>query len=302
MQTAVRKELPTASGWRAKHQWRNCLVEEAGANQFHGEMKARADCCAAKRRLQRYRGRPSFESNLVEFRIKRKKLRIKIIESKSRCFQELCDAADAEPFGGAYRLVMGKLIKQPMPTCATTLESIVRHLFPQQPLLSAILHLPATADDVVQATASEKPQNPSIRIGSTSIVTKPAIKHLGLMIDHRLKFKDHLQYTSIKASHATNAISRMLVNTRGPSHECAIGQPGPQGSAQAMRFKSVLCFSHSLRSGSTCRSWNDPTGSLSAGTIQRHSRQQSTTGKHNFAVASKIPQLRQWKLDTTPYM
>ncbi|KAM8702460.1 hypothetical protein ACLKA7_001791 [Drosophila subpalustris] len=117
--------------------------------------KARAECCAAKRRLQRSRGRASFENNLSDLRSKRKILRNLIIESKSRCFQELCDAADADPFGAAYRMVMGKLDKQPMPTCATTLEAIVRHLFPQQPPLNAVVHLPNTAEAIALTTVSE---------------------------------------------------------------------------------------------------------------------------------------------------
>ncbi|KAM8702461.1 hypothetical protein ACLKA7_001792 [Drosophila subpalustris] len=261
---------------------------------WNGEIsKARAECCAAKRRLQRPRGRSSFESNLMEFRTKRKILRNAITDSKKRCFQELCVAADAEPFGATYKMVMGKLNKQPMPTCEKTLDTIVRHLFPQQPPLCALVHLPGTTNSVVQTTASEvldiaanikpgkapgpdgipnsvlktiiaahpnvfadmfnscsaavddiivwltnhglclaeqkteavlissrkKPQNPAIRIGATTIVTKPAIKYLGLMIDHRLKFKDHLQFASIKAAHATNAISRIMANTRGPRQQ-----------------------------------------------------------------------------------
>ncbi|KAL7732701.1 hypothetical protein ACLKA6_005853 [Drosophila palustris] len=137
-------KLYSGGSWRKPVPWWNDEIA-----------KARSDCCAAKRKLQRSRGRPSFESNLVEFRIKRRKLRSKIIESKTRCFQELCDAADAEPFGSAYRMVMGKLHKQPMPTCAVQLEAIVSHLFPQQPPLSCLVHLPDAADDVVQATASE---------------------------------------------------------------------------------------------------------------------------------------------------
>ncbi|KAM8701847.1 hypothetical protein ACLKA7_004892 [Drosophila subpalustris] len=123
---------------------------------WNGEIsKARAECCAAKRRLQRSRGRSSFESNLMEFRTKRKILRNAITDSKKRCFQELCAAADAEPFGAAYKMVMGKLNKQPMPTCEKTLDTIVRHLFPQQPPLCALVHLPGITNAVAETTASE---------------------------------------------------------------------------------------------------------------------------------------------------
>jgi len=117
--------------------------------------KARADCCTAKRRLQRSRGSPMFNDNLADFRTKRKTRRNAIKGSKTRCFQELCDAADAEPFGAAYKMVMSKLYKQPMPTCASKLKSIVKHLFPQQPPLDTPSNLSGTDDAVVQTTLSE---------------------------------------------------------------------------------------------------------------------------------------------------
>ncbi|KAH8241712.1 hypothetical protein KR032_004502 [Drosophila birchii] len=54
------------------------------------------------------------------------------------------------------------------------------------------------------------------RVGSTTIESSPALKYLGVMIDHRLNFKSHLEYAAAKASKATAAISRMMANTRGP--------------------------------------------------------------------------------------
>ncbi|KAH8304814.1 hypothetical protein KR059_009908 [Drosophila kikkawai] len=56
----------------------------------------------------------------------------------------------------------------------------------------------------------------NFRVGSTNVESSPAIKYLGVMIDHRLNFKSHLEYTAAKASKATAAISRMMANTRGP--------------------------------------------------------------------------------------
>ncbi|KAL7740919.1 hypothetical protein ACLKA6_014079 [Drosophila palustris] len=53
--------------------------------------------------------------------------------SKARHFQDLCDAADAQPFGAAYKIVMGKLARQPMPTGSAQLNRIVNALFPPQP-------------------------------------------------------------------------------------------------------------------------------------------------------------------------
>ncbi|XP_041451988.1 uncharacterized protein LOC121405376 [Drosophila obscura] len=97
--------------------------------------QARRECCGARRAYQRSRGTLQFVSNGVAFKAKRRALRDAIRSRKAKCFQELCDAADAEPFGGAYKLVMGKLNRQPMPKCPTQLKEIVDALFPRQPPL-----------------------------------------------------------------------------------------------------------------------------------------------------------------------
>ncbi|KAH8299223.1 hypothetical protein KR059_002074, partial [Drosophila kikkawai] len=56
----------------------------------------------------------------------------------------------------------------------------------------------------------------NFRVGSTTIESCPAVKYLGVQIDHRLNYKSHLEYVAAKASKATGAISRMMANTRGP--------------------------------------------------------------------------------------
>jgi len=97
---------------------------------------ARRDCLAARRRCQRSRGRGNQELRKTTYRAKRKALKNMIKASKARCFQELCEAADAEPFGSAYRMVMGKLNRQPTPTGHLQLGQIVSTLFPTQPPLT----------------------------------------------------------------------------------------------------------------------------------------------------------------------
>jgi len=89
---------------------------------------ARRDGLAARRRCQRSRGRGNQELRETTYRAKRKVLKNAIKASKARCFQELCEAVDAEPFGSAYRMVMGKLNRQ--------LGQIVSTLFPTQPPLT----------------------------------------------------------------------------------------------------------------------------------------------------------------------
>jgi len=93
---------------------------------------ARRDCLAARRRCQRSRGRGNQELRETTYRAKRKVLKKAIKASKAKCFQELCEAADAEPFGSAYRMVMGKLNRQPTPTGHLQLGQIVSNLFPTQ--------------------------------------------------------------------------------------------------------------------------------------------------------------------------
>ncbi|KAL7726809.1 hypothetical protein ACLKA6_001520 [Drosophila palustris] len=95
--------------------------------------EARTQCHAARRLCQRHRASADHESLTQLFRAKRKAFKNAVKRSKARHFQELCDAADAQPFGLAYKLVMGKLARQPMPTCAAQLSGIVNVLFPPQP-------------------------------------------------------------------------------------------------------------------------------------------------------------------------
>ncbi|KAL7736937.1 hypothetical protein ACLKA6_008802 [Drosophila palustris] len=105
--------------------------------------KARRECHAARRRCQRARSSPMYDLYASQFKRKRKELKEAIKASKARHFQELCDAADLEPFGAAYKLVMKKLCRQPMPTCPRQLGQIVHALFPRQPHVEypASLHL-----------------------------------------------------------------------------------------------------------------------------------------------------------------
>lgn len=57
-----------------------------------------------------------------------------------------------------------------------------------------------------------------LNIGSCRIETKPYLKYLGVMIDCRLSFNDHLRYIGEKASRTCQALSRIMPNTRGPKY------------------------------------------------------------------------------------
>lgn len=92
----------------------------------------RRKCLQHRRKVQRSRGRNNFEELLSDFRIARHQLCKAIKESKRRHFKALCDDADINPWGTAYRMVMSKLKgdRSPQITCPTMLKRIVETLFP----------------------------------------------------------------------------------------------------------------------------------------------------------------------------
>ncbi|KAM8702447.1 hypothetical protein ACLKA7_001778 [Drosophila subpalustris] len=115
--------------------WRRYAEEETDIDQgawWNEEIAvARIECHAARRRCQRTRSSPLHDLYATVFKGKKAKEAIK--RSKARHFQELCDAADSQPFGAAYKLVMRKLCRQPMPTRPHQLSRIVHTLFPGSP-------------------------------------------------------------------------------------------------------------------------------------------------------------------------
>lgn len=67
----------------------------------------------------------------VIFKTKRKKLKSAIRKSKSTCFKELCDKADENIWGGAYKAVISKL-RGDMAPCPVLLKDVVETLFSAQ--------------------------------------------------------------------------------------------------------------------------------------------------------------------------
>lgn len=95
----------------------------------------RAKCLQARRKVQRSRRRANFQECLENFRLARRELDRAIKASKTRCFRDLCNEADINPWGTAYRLVMSKVRgqKTPQVRCPVILRNIVENLFPQRP-------------------------------------------------------------------------------------------------------------------------------------------------------------------------
>ena len=69
---------------------------------------------------------------------------------------------------------------------------------------------------VSKSQPQRKIESLSFKVGSSTIVSKRAIKYLGVMIDDRLNFKSHMEYACKKASTVSNALARMMPNIGGP--------------------------------------------------------------------------------------
>lgn len=94
----------------------------------------RKACIKARRRAQRARHRPAFEELHTAYRERRRELKTAIQQSKTRCFNQMRNSADDDPWGLAYKTVMQSVKgpRAPQPTCPILLEQIVLALFPPQ--------------------------------------------------------------------------------------------------------------------------------------------------------------------------
>lgn len=92
----------------------------------------RASCLRARRRVQRARSETTREERREEYRAAKAALKRAIKCSKSKCFKELCQDANANPWGNAYRVAMAKIRGPSMAaeTCPEKLKVIVEGLFP----------------------------------------------------------------------------------------------------------------------------------------------------------------------------
>lgn len=77
--------------------------------------KLRKECLKCRRKYQRSRERPDFIVNRVAYQQARKCLQRAIGRSKTECFRQLCNEADSNPWGSAYRVVIAKLKGKKVP-------------------------------------------------------------------------------------------------------------------------------------------------------------------------------------------
>ncbi|XP_060665439.1 uncharacterized protein LOC132797704 [Drosophila nasuta] len=121
-------------------------------NQHIADVRRR--CIRSRRILQRSRGRADFEARRLEYALNRRLLKKSILSSKKEKFLELCDEADRDIWGMAYKVVLKKLKPN---TCAVpreegVLNGIVDALF------TGSFTVPSVEDHVEHRLYTEVPE------------------------------------------------------------------------------------------------------------------------------------------------
>ncbi|KAH8292894.1 hypothetical protein KR044_005576, partial [Drosophila immigrans] len=109
--------------------------------------------------------------------------------------------------------VVGKHLRDVESSCNVAIERISEWLF------SVGLELAAHKTEAVLVSTRSLVETAHIRVGSENIISKRAIRYLGVMIDPRLSYREHLLYVEEKATNTSRALFRMLMNARGPKQE-----------------------------------------------------------------------------------
>ncbi|XP_070138513.1 uncharacterized protein [Drosophila bipectinata] len=92
-------------------------------------------CLRARRRFQRARGSEDLTTRTEEFKAAKRALKRALRDSKLECFKQICNEAEVDLWGTAYKVVMKRIKGQEhlRPTCPTLLRKIVEALFPKHP-------------------------------------------------------------------------------------------------------------------------------------------------------------------------
>lgn len=85
-------------------------------------------------------------------------------------------------------------------------------------LESLELQLAEQKTEAVLISSKRSKEVLKLKIGRSEIASTDAIKYLGVIIDSRLNFKRHTDYSCQKASKVVSALARMMPNVGGPRH------------------------------------------------------------------------------------
>jgi len=86
----------------------------------------------------------------------------------------------------------------------------------KQWLSSMGLKLMPEKTEAVLISSKKVMDTATVEVGSTSVASSRAIKYLGVIIDTRLSFREHLADASSKAAGVNWPLSTIMLNTRGP--------------------------------------------------------------------------------------
>lgn len=63
------------------------------------------------------------------------------------------------------------------------------------------------------------PRSITLQIGDMTVTTKRSFKYLGVMIDDKMKYNEHIEYIGVKAHKMMRALGRIMPNLRGPGEK-----------------------------------------------------------------------------------
>ena len=70
--------------------------------------------------------------------------------------------------------------------------------------------------EAVLVTSRKNREVITLRVGGSEILSQPSLRYLGVQVDARLRFDEHLQIASAKAGAVLNALARIMPNIGGP--------------------------------------------------------------------------------------
>lgn len=80
------------------------------------------------------------------------------------------------------------------------------------------LVLAESKTEVVLFSSRKRIEKIDIRVGNQIITSCSNLRYLGVLLDHRLNFRDHLSAAGDKALRVSTAVARLMPNVRGPKH------------------------------------------------------------------------------------
>uniref|UniRef100_A0A6V7JG05 Reverse transcriptase domain-containing protein n=1 Tax=Bracon brevicornis TaxID=1563983 RepID=A0A6V7JG05_9HYME len=142
--------------------------------------KLRAESFRARRQVHRARGECRFLQLEVGLKKIRRNLRKAIGDSKKRCWVELIEEVNNDPWGRPYKVVMSKLNGYQQPTCPDQMERIVKVLLPTQE--PSEYHVEHEEKEVFSSITHKELMQACMRVGNSKAPGMDHIRNIALKI------------------------------------------------------------------------------------------------------------------------